>query len=199
GNPQRGRRQGLGLGLAIVNRIADLLGHDIGVRSRLGRGSRFSVTLNRVEPTTAGTPEEPAVLPDNDGLRGCCVLVLDDDKYILDAMQSLLRSWGVEVLCAASIEAASDLLESVSLKPELLLVDYRLQDRNSGIQAIDTLQQLLGDNVPAVLLTGDTAPDRLRQAQASGIPLLHKPVQPARLRALLRSFLSNDAGRGNLN
>ncbi|MDH3712675.1 MAG: ATP-binding protein [Gammaproteobacteria bacterium] len=189
GNPQRDRRQGLGLGLAIVKRIADLLGHDIHVHSLVGRGSRFRVTLKRAQPASQSAREEPDTAPDRDDLHGFCVLVLDDDKYILDAMQSLLRSWGVVVLGAASISAAADLLESSTHRPQLLLVDYRLQDRGTGIQAIHGLQHLLEENVPAVLLTGDTAPDRLRQAQASGIPLLYKPVRPAELRSLLRSFL----------
>lgn len=191
GNPQRDRRQGLGLGLAIVKRIAELLGHDIDVRSRVGRGSRFRVTLERAKWASPGPREEPDTMPEQTDLRGYCVLVLDDDRYILDAMHSLLSSWGVVVLGAPSTDAAAELLEATAHRPQLLLVDYRLQDRGTGIQAIHELQQVLGENVPAVLLTGDTAPDRLRQAQASGVPLLHKPVQPAELRSLLRSFLQS--------
>jgi signal transduction histidine kinase len=189
GNPQRDRRQGLGLGLAIVKRIAELLGHDIDVHSRVGHGSRFRVTLERARWAPPMVREEPDTTPEEDDLRDYCVLVLDDDRYILDAMQSLLSTWGVVVLGAPSIEAATRLLESSTHKPQLLLVDYRLQDRGTGIQAIHRLQHLLEEDVPAVLLTGDTGPDRLRQAQTSGIPLLHKPVQPAELRSLLRSFL----------
>jgi len=196
GNPQRDRRQGLGLGLAIVKRVAELLNHALDVRSSVGRGSRFSVTLERAVQGAPSTEEESISEPDQNDLHGCCVLVLDDDKYILDAMQSLLRSWGVVVLAASSLEVASELVEKSALKPQLLLVDNRLQNRNTGIQAIDRLQRLLEQRVPAVLLTGDTAPDRLRQAQTSGIPLLHKPVQPAKLRSLLRSFMSVNAAGG---
>lgn len=189
GNPQRDRGQGLGLGLAIVKRIAELLGHEIDVTSRLGHGSRFGVTLASAGDAPASL-EAPDLAPLDCDLHGSCVLVLDDDRNILEAMQSLLQRWGVSTLGAVSTAEALACLSDPAHKPQLLLVDYRLQGGATGIEAIDRLQSALGTAVPAVLLTGDTAPDRLRQAQASGIPLLHKPVQPAKLRSLLRSYLS---------
>ncbi len=194
GNPQRDRGQGLGLGLAIVKRIAELLGHEIDVASRLGHGSRFGVTLAPAGAAPASR-EEPDPAPLDSDLRGSCVLVLDDDRNILEAMQSLLQRWGVSTLGAASTAEALACLSDPVHRPQLLLVDYRLQDGATGTEAIDRLQNALGTAVPAVLLTGDTAPDRLRQAQASGIPLLHKPVQPAKLRSLLRGYLSARAPR----
>lgn len=199
GNPQRDRSQGLGLGLAIVKRIADLLGHEIDVRSHLGRGSRFSITLDSATTAADSGAHSPAESHAGNALNGGCVLVLDDDRFILDAMQSLLRNWGIDALCASSIEAAAALLRAGTSRPQLLLIDYRLQDRYTGIHAIDALQELLGETVPAVLLTGDTAPQHLQQAQASGIPLLHKPVQPTRLRELLRGYLGDNGLLDNRN
>ena len=189
GNPERDRRKGLGLGLAIVKRLADLLGHGIEVRSTVGRGSRFSVTLpSSAAPRRAAT-STAAVAAVGADLHGRRVLVLDDDVSVLDAMRSLLERWGCDVITTSTPEEAEAGLASGSGPPDMLIVDYRLRRHASGIETIGRLHHLAGTRIPALVITGDTAPDRLREAQESGYPLLHKPVKPAQLRSVMRQLI----------
>ncbi|HEU5293252.1 MAG TPA: ATP-binding protein [Burkholderiaceae bacterium] len=188
GNPERDRRKGLGLGLAIVKRLAALLGHPIEVQSTLGRGSRFSLTVPlAVAGVSAVAAEvEPAWLGPT--LRGQRVLVLDDDTAVLDAMRGLLERWGCDVATCTTPEEAEAQFASFGV-PQLVIVDYRLRRNASGIETIGRLQQRSGRRVPALVITGDTAPDRLREAQRSGYPLLHKPVKPPQLHMVMRQIL----------
>jgi len=188
GDPGRDRHQGLGLGLAIVNRLVALLGHEIEVRSRLEHGSRFSITVPLYRDATRYTRAAPSALPAMT-LRGHRVLVLDDDKAVLAAMDGLLERWGCTVIKAGSLDEARGQIAADLPPPELLIVDYRLEDGFSGPEAVAILQKDLRRYVPALVITGDTAPDRLREAEASGYPLLHKPVQPAKLRSTLHHLL----------
>ncbi len=184
----RGQGLGLGLGLAIVKRLAALLGHEITVRSYVGRGSCFAITVPLIQdsscyslPLTATTPSKV--------LQNHRVLVLDDDEAVLAAMDGLLERWGCTVIKASSLEEAQERIQATASPPELLIVDYRLQGQLSGLEAVAILQKALRRYVPALVITGDTAPDRLREAEASGYPLLHKPVQPAKLRSALHHLL----------
>lgn len=122
-------------------------------------------------------------------VRGRRVLVLDDEVAVLEAMRRLLERWGCEVITAASPEEAESRFTSEATTPDLLIVDYRLRRHASGIDAIGRLRELAGGPIPALIVTGDTAPDRLREAQASGYPLLHKPAMPAALRTAMRQLI----------
>ncbi|HPF59084.1 MAG TPA: ATP-binding protein [Candidatus Competibacteraceae bacterium] len=188
GNPERDRHQGLGLGLAIVKRLAALLGHQITVRSHLGRGSCFSITLPIAQESTSCLASSPAVIAGRE-LQDRQILILDDDSAVLEAMEGLLQRWGCTVIKAASLEEAQEKLKTSSLPPELLIVDYRLRGDLSGLEAVEILQKNLRRYVPTLVITGDTSPDHLREAEASGYPLLHKPVQPAKLRGVLRHLI----------
>jgi signal transduction histidine kinase/CheY-like chemotaxis protein len=189
GNPERDRRKGLGLGLAIVKRLASLLDHRIELRSTVGRGSRFSVFLPK-SPQPRRLPDPRAQAPSlNSGMEGRRVLVLDDEPTVLDAMRLLLESWGCEVATVATPEEAEAHLGSLRAPVDLLIVDYRLRRHASGIETIARLRERAGAAIPALVITGDTAPDRLREAQQSGYPLLHKPVTPARLLAAMRELV----------
>jgi signal transduction histidine kinase/CheY-like chemotaxis protein len=189
GNPERDRRRGLGLGLAIVKRLAELLGHRVEVRSVVGCGSRFSLTLPLSPECARSAEQAPGTAAPGAELEGRRVLVLDDDAAVLDAMRSLLEGWGCEVTTATAPEEAEASLAAAPELPDLLVVDYRLRRQSSGLETIERLRDLAGSAIPALVITGDTAPDRLREAQESGHPLLHKPVQPAQLRSVMRHLV----------
>lgn len=177
GNPERDRRKGLGLGLAIVEGLARTLGHDLTLTSTLHRGSVFRLAL---PIAAAALPAEPAVAePNRAQMLNVRVLVLDDEGTVRAGMRHLLQEWGCECDAAESIEEALQLARLHA--PDLVISDYRLREQRTGIEAIAALRELLGDTLPAMLITGDTAPDRLREALVSGIPLLHKPVAPSQL------------------
>ena len=190
GNPARDRRQGLGLGLAIVKRLASLLKHEVNVVSHVDRGCCFSITV----PLAHGMQAEPTTkLIDRTSIHsldGCPVLVLDDDIAVLEGMRGLLTRWGCQVITACSSIEAFDEINVNLTKPKLLIVDYRLPDNVSGIQFAKKLQTRLAYPVSVLIITGDTGPERLREADASGYSLLHKPVQPAKLRSTIQYLLS---------
>jgi signal transduction histidine kinase/CheY-like chemotaxis protein len=189
GNPERDRQKGLGLGLAIAARVARLLGSRIDMHSRVGRGSVFAIELPRgkASATRAGAP---AVRYQADSLRGALILVVDDDPLVREAMETLFQQWGCEVASAANGDQAVAQARRLVRAPDAIVCDYRLPEGETGIDAIRRLQAAVGADVPAALVTGDTAPERLREAQAGGYALLHKPLQPAKLRALLEHLLA---------
>ncbi len=180
---------GMGLGLAIVDRLCNLLGHRVDLSSRPGRGSRFSVTVPLAAQPVAWTHEQAASVAIADPARGKRVIVIDDDALVLDGMRGILQSWGCEVQTAASGDAALAALAQNGEPPDLIISDSSLADGKTGIQAIERLRAAAGIPIPAFVITGDTAPERLREASAGGFPLLHKPVSPAALRATLNHLL----------
>jgi CheY-like chemotaxis protein len=188
GNAARDRNQGLGLGLAIVERLARLLQHPLAVASVPSRGSVFSVTVPRGEAAAAESdlPQPLEILGGH--LDGALMVVIDDERAVLEGMREVLQQWGCRSLLAGSAEEALAQLAAAAERPAAIIADYRLRAGESGIAAIESIRSAYGADIPGVIVTGDTAPDRLREAEASGYPLLHKPVRPVRLRALL-SFL----------
>ena len=189
-NPERDRSKGLGLGLAVVDRLARLLNHPLRFVSMPGRGSVFSVVVPHGE-ASATVPDVPAPAEFIGGKLGdALVVVIDDERAVLDGMREVLQEWGARPLLATSADDALEQLAHTTPRPAVVIADYRLRGEDTGVQAIQRIQSVYGTAIPGVLITGDTAPDRLREAEASGYQLLHKPVRPARLRALL-SFLLN--------
>ena len=183
---ERDRSGGLGLGLAIVDRLCRLLDHPIELISQLGRGSRFAVVVATAPPRRLiGQPPESVA----DQTMGKLVLVIDDDALVLDSMRGVLKSWGCSVVTASSGAAALACLAELERTPDLIISDYRLADGDNGIRAIERLRKALRAPVPAFLISGDTAPERLREARASGYYLLHKPVLPITLRATISQLL----------
>lgn len=185
-NPERNRNKGLGLGLAIVSRIASLLRHPIYVDSSVGEGSLFAVDVPLGDPNQLREPRELPVQGPAQELEGLFVVVIDDEQAIRDAVQVLLEGWGCDVLAVASLDEAREQLRSQGRIPDGILADYRLGRGINGVEVIQELERMAGHSIPSILITGDTAAERLRDVHASGYRVLHKPVKPARMRAFLK-------------
>jgi CheY-like chemotaxis protein len=192
-SPHGDRRGGLGLGLSIVARLCSLLGHRIEVTSVPGKGSRFAVLVPLASAQVPLLEPEAMVLAIDEPCRGKQVVVIDDDTMVLEGMRGLLLSWGCHVVVAANDDAALAALAELHKSPDLVISDYRLPAGGTGFEAIAKLRSACGTTIPAFLISGDTAPERLREAAASGFHLLHKPLQPNVLRAMVSQFLKNDA------
>ncbi|WP_448191213.1 hybrid sensor histidine kinase/response regulator [Azospirillum sp. sgz301742] len=183
----------LGLGLTLAGGLAHRLGRGIGVGSVPGRGTHFSVTVRRV-PDQDESPA-PEIMPDEGGdadVSRARVLVIEDDRLVLDALNLLLGQWGCAVIGAESYDAALERLGPAPQPPDLVIADLRLKGAANGIVAIRQLGKALGAAVPGLILTGDTDPRRLREARLSGYPLLHKPVAPLALRTAAANLLGRE-------
>jgi signal transduction histidine kinase/ActR/RegA family two-component response regulator len=186
GNPERDRQKGLGLGLSIARGLAMLLGLELTLCSQPGRGSVFRLAI----PLAAQAPVRQPAANRQQSRRALSmrVLVIDDDPVVCASMQRLLNDWGCTCLVAGSVSEA--LTVAAQQPPDMLISDYRLRSHSTGAEAIDALRRQAGRDLPALLVTGDTAPARLREARASGVPLLHKPVAPDQLYSALEHIQS---------
>lgn len=179
-------RKGVGLGLAIVERIARMLDYRIRVQSQPGRGSLFSIEVplaDYVAPAAAPRPQESL----GDPLPGRRVLVVDNEPDIQQSMQVLLTQWGCEVRVAGNLDEARARLGNWDA--ELLLVDYHLDEGANGCELIAALRRESGTPLPAVMITAERSEQCRRRLHEHGIPLLNKPVKPGKLRAVLSQFL----------
>ncbi len=191
-NPERDRQKGLGLGLAIVKRLCETMGAQINLRSVPGRGSMFELVLPHYAGILAGdVAAAPAA-----SWAGLRVMVIDDEAPVRQGMQSLLKSWGCECECFESAQEALDHLALLSddKLPQVLISDYRLRHDLTGAQAIADVRAALlargmASKLPAIIITGDTAPERIREAQRTDALLLHKPVSAAALGKALTQAL----------
>jgi len=190
--PERNRGGGaIGLGLAIVDRLCRLLDHPIELASSLGKGSRFTIIVPTAVPQLlieAATPAQAT----REAVSDKTVVVIDDAALVLEGMGGLLRKWGFRVVAAQSYEQALAQFGEHDDEPDLIVSDYHLPDGKTGIEVIEQMRDAFGMSIPAFLLSGDTGPERLREAHAKGYYLLHKPVSPMRLRTVLNQVL-NDA------
>jgi two-component system, sensor histidine kinase len=190
GNPERDRTKGLGLGLAIVRRLVDLLGCEMTLRSRVGHGSCFEVA---VPVATGRIPASRDALEATSGaFAHGFIVVIDDELAIRNAMFALLTGWGHQTIIVGSGDEAILQLSSREQRPDLIICDYRLRDGENGIKVIERLRSEYNEAIPAMLITGDTAPDRLAEAKASSLLLLHKPVSNGKLRAAIVHLIAKD-------
>jgi signal transduction histidine kinase len=189
GNVERDRDKGMGLGLAIVQRLSRLLGHRVSVRSTLGRGSVFSVEISLAESTWEEAAEPAAPATGAVG-RGMTALIIDDDAMVNFGLSSLLENWGCRAIAARTAADAIEKLAAIAHPPAVVIADYRLPQGETGVQAIASVRRHCRLAIPAVLLTGDTSPDVLRDVQASGLPVLHKPILANELRQAIDAAVS---------
>ncbi|MBK3774420.1 response regulator [Azospirillum brasilense] len=187
-NPNRDPTRGLGLGLAIVRRLAELLGLQVEVRSRIGRGTVFSVSLEAASPlaeppcSQAAPPPSTAAAPP---LTGMTVLAVDDEAMVLTGLQMILESWGCTVAAAGDMREVFAVLDALPDPPSVILTDLRLPGKVSGFDVIDRVRRLYGHEIPAVVLSGETAQSALLEGQRRGCSFLHKPLHPGDLRQVL--------------
>ncbi|WP_415905775.1 NahK/ErcS family hybrid sensor histidine kinase/response regulator [Neptuniibacter sp. QD48_55] len=178
-------RQGVGLGLAIVERIAHMLGHRLVVKSVPDKGSMFAVEVPLVEQL----PLEVAVQQFNqfgsDQLSNLVVLVIDNEENIQASMEALLTQWGCFVITASSLSEALEKCTDEYIVPELILADYHLDFDLLGTDAIDGLREHFGLDIPAVILTADRSSECRQLFENKGLSLINKPVKPGKLRALI--------------
>jgi Na+/proline symporter/signal transduction histidine kinase/ActR/RegA family two-component response regulator len=179
--------RGVGLGLSIVERIARVLGCEVTLKSTVGRGSRFAIEVPRATAAIAAPALPAAVKAAAGRLADTVVLCIDNERAILDGMETLLGGWGCRVLKAIDLAEALAVTEASGGAPDGLLVDYHL-DGGNGLVAIAELRRRLGRELPAILITADRSPHVRAEARAAGVHVLHKPVKPASLRALVTQW-----------
>ena len=183
-------RKGLGLGLAIVKRLADLMGTDLTLRSRVGRGTVFSCLLPigrapRLQPVTPGSKPALGVTLDRRH-----IVVVEDELAVMEGLQVLLKSWGATVSAFDSVRSVEDWLRRTEddtevPRPDLIMVDYRLPEQLTGIDAIKKLRERFGQDLPAILVTGSTMTQHEEEARQHNFHVLLKPVVPTKLRAMI--------------
>ncbi|TWA69146.1 PAS domain S-box-containing protein [Azospirillum brasilense] len=189
GNASRDRDQGLGLGLAVVRRLAGMLDHPVSLRSEPGRGSVF-----RVEVPLADPPAAAATLPEDFPVTarmraGARVLVVEDDPIVREGLCAMIRQWGHEVFPAASFGEAVEALRRHP-DPDVIVADYRLGEGHTGTETIREVRRRSKRPIPGILVTGDTAPERLAEAEAGKFSILHKPVLADDLRRAIALALA---------
>ena len=193
GNPERDRRKGLGLGLAIVKRLVAEMGTQVEVFSSVGQGSMFRLWLDAWHGPLL--MDEHADNGDQTRrLAGLRVLAIDDDEAVCLGMQSLLQSWGCLCTTAPSARAVLDSPAAQRRPPDLIITDYRLREGETGKEVLEQLRTHWGQPVSAIIMTGDTSPQRLRDAQSTAALLLHKPVSSDQLIAAMVQLLPAPKG-----
>lgn len=180
--------KGIGLGLSIVERIAQMLGHRISLRSRHGCGSMFALDLTVANPVPASKNQPARQAAPEGGLAGLSILCVDNEPNILDGMKTLLGGWGCEVITARDCNMAHDMLRARAGPPDALLADYHL-DTGNGLDLIVQLRWKFGRHLPAILITADRSRTLQDEAAGKSVAVVGKPVKPAALRALLAQYL----------
>lgn len=188
GETSVGDNAGIGLGLSIVRRFATELGHEIHLKSHLGRGSMFGVTVPRsTAPEEVASGKAP-VLPAFGGMDGAKILLIENDLASAEGLANLLEKWGCDVAIAKSAADARDSIRALDEVPDVIVADLHLDNGETGIEAVEQIRNEIKTNVPAIIVTADYSPKAASDAASFGHELLKKPIKPAEMRSLL-SFL----------
>ncbi|MEO8486898.1 MAG: ATP-binding protein, partial [Betaproteobacteria bacterium] len=171
------RATGMGLGLAIVRRLAALLDHRLALASEPGHGSRFGILAARAADAAPLRVHRTLQA----SLQGACIAVIDDDPAAVEGVRALFSTWGAEIAGGAHADAVLAALGEVERYPDLIVADLRLSDGASGLAAIARLRDELGEPVPALVVSGDLGASAAREVREAGFLLLQKPVVPASL------------------
>ena len=185
-NPERDRKKGLGLGLSIVKRLCDLMQIELKLKSLENKGT----TITLLVPKGTGSKIIHSITPNEIVFQGLKIIVIDDERDILDGMQAILNNWGCKVLIALNGDEAITVLHQSDDTPDLIIADFRLRDNESGIDVIENIREEYNENINALLVTGDTAPDRLQLSQMADVVVLHKPIATEELAKQIQFLLS---------
>lgn len=188
-NPERDREKGIGLGLSIVKRLLELLEENIVVNSAPGQGTSVFVSLqqsNKSVPAAIISEQAPEVI------GGASILIIEDDHEVCRSMHAFLEGLGHRVLSADSEDEALRLLLRERVEPDLIISDYRLRNDQNGVAAAEAVITYLDKKLPVMIITGDTAPERIREANSHGYRLLHKPIAPQELKLAVAQMLTGD-------
>ena len=190
-----GAHTGLGLGLAIVQRTVAALGCALEVKSALGKGSTFRLKLEHAG-AAAREHQVPVAWSGSAGnTRGAVVLLIENNQAVLDATVRLLDRWSCRTFAARGLKDLQPRLADLSLPPDLILLDYHLDNGETGLEALEVLRQEAAPDVPALVMTADRSPAIAAAVQAAGCELIHKPIKPAELRALMAHLLGKSAAK----
>jgi len=188
-----GQERGLGLGLAIADRIAGMLSHPLSLRSWPGRGSVFAIMVPLGDIAAVSSPRPAAPDLADDRLAGRRVLCLENEPAVLSGIEALLMSWGCDTVALRDRESAMAFVQAGEAVPDILLVDYHLDRAESGLELAEEMQKIWGRRVPSIVITADHTQDAQTAATARGCQILRKPVKPAALRAVMNSMLAYES------
>lgn len=193
GNPERDRARGLGLGLAIVQRLTQMLDIPMQMQSKVDQGSAFKLSVPLA--MSGSMAAAPSLETSQAAGRSLFILVVDDETPIQEGMQALLTGWGHSVVVAGSCSEMLQRVAAFTATPDLIISDYRLRNDENGVATIERLRSEFNSDIPAILMTGDTAPDRIREAMSSDCFLMHKPISNDRLRATIANLTVEASAR----
>jgi CheY-like chemotaxis protein len=190
GETSIGDNAGIGLGLSIVRRFATALGHEIHLKSCMGRGSMFGVTVPRSSSPEEAVSSGAPALPESafGGMGDAKILLIENDRASAEGLANLLEKWGCDVAVAKSAADALDSIRALDKAPDIIVADLHLDNGETGIEAVEELRRAIKTNVPAIIVTADYSAKAASDAASFGHELLKKPIKPAEMRSLL-SFL----------
>jgi CheY-like chemotaxis protein len=166
-----------------VKRVGKLIDSPITMTSVPGNGTTFSVLVSKGVPKQIKNEDDSK--SEQSPINAAIVLVIDDEQAILNAMGALLEGWGYQAVLASDLEQAKSKLKEIDAPPNCIVADYRLRENHTGVEAIEALRESFKHKIPAIVVSGDIAKDKIRRVNEKGLQMLHKPVPPASLRSFL--------------